>query len=374
MKKQKITVQVLTSVVIFAILAGAAAGAIASVVTNQSLERYAESLRDGNQFFRISEEKPRPLPGTYEEALERVREIGWLTMAGIRGSSSDSASHTQWEPVDSMEGYGTILTSDGWLLFSTSTIAQFADPESQAEIWIAGDRYEIQSIVGGDYADFTMVKVDASGLTTLAFGRSDLMEGGEILFALGGWREVESTNLRQAKKLKSGIVHAAEEYTTHWQIADDLMGPAPLLNSVGELVGYVNEDGVTATPMHQLLPFVQTTLRGGSPVYAGLGVRVTNVSEVLNISTQVRAGADTGAFVHSFAGTTTNVTNPALEAKFREGDIILGIDDVPLTKKETLAELLAFYSPQDTVVFQLLRDGEELDVRVTLADAGDLVY
>src|SRR5688572_22338686 len=104
-------------VILLAIVAGSLSGVIAAVVSTQSLEEYARSLTNGERLFAISEPRPQPLPGTYEEALAQVQETGFAASALIRPTSVDSTNASQWVTRDSATGFGSVVTSDGWVLF-----------------------------------------------------------------------------------------------------------------------------------------------------------------------------------------------------------------------------------------------------------------
>ncbi len=85
--KNKISVFGLS--LILAIVAGALSGVIAAIATNQSIEKYAASLSERMDLIMISQVKPGPLPGTFEESLRRVQENGWRSLVVISAVSTD---------------------------------------------------------------------------------------------------------------------------------------------------------------------------------------------------------------------------------------------------------------------------------------------
>jgi membrane-associated protease RseP (regulator of RpoE activity) len=57
---------------------------------------------------------------------------------------------------------------------------------------------------------------------------------------------------------------------------------------------------------------------------------------------------------------------PAAAADLQEGDIILAVDGDVVDQERTLPDRLYAYEPGDTVTLTVLRDGEEMEVEVTL--------
>ncbi|MGB9776299.1 MAG: S1C family serine protease [Anaerolineae bacterium] len=58
--------------------------------------------------------------------------------------------------------------------------------------------------------------------------------------------------------------------------------------------------------------------------------------------------------------------SPAEEAGLRVGDLIREVDGQRVSSNRPLGELLSLYRPGDRVVLTVERDGEELELRVTL--------
>ncbi len=58
--------------------------------------------------------------------------------------------------------------------------------------------------------------------------------------------------------------------------------------------------------------------------------------------------------------------SPAEEAGLRVGDLVREVDGRSVSSSHPLAELLSLYRPGDRVTLTVERDGEELEIRVTL--------
>lgn len=359
---------------LLSIIAGALAGVISSVFTDQSLQNYFESLSQDERLAAISEVKPRPLPGTYEEALGRVQETAWPALAALRVASTDADTAQEMIHIDDVLGYGAIVTSDGWIAFHTSVLGALEDVDGEPEVWVDGERYEVVDLVSGS-TDFVMVRVEAQDLPALAFGASDQMQAGSIIFAVTGSSSIVPTSLRDAEYPRAEIVNPAEVFETQWELDDAILVSGPLFNSAGEFVGLGG--GVTnATPLHHGLPFVHAVLRGDEASAAAIGAYVVDIDSVLNIDNALRGNVTAGALVMAPDARTEAVVSggPADEAGLQEGDVILSVNGTQVAANISLSELIAGFRPGDQTVFTILRNGETQDLYITFANFSDLIY
>lgn len=74
-----------------------------------------------------------------------------------------------------------------------------------------------------------------------------------------------------------------------------------------------------------------------------------------------------GAWVDSQEGSVF-LESPADKAGVKLGDIIVAVDDKPLTATTTLSDVIAEYMPGDIVTLHILRAGKPLVLEATLRD------
>ncbi len=336
---------------ILGVSAGAASGIVAAVITSQSLDNYAAFLLERYRAPDVSVEKPSPIPGTYEEALARVRS-SHATLVMFTSAATPSSQASSFVDVDDVLGLGAVVSADGWILTTTTATAAFGNP-SAMNVWIGGDRYDVERVVDDTMTEMRPGKVAASDLVALGFGDSADVALSDALTAYGA--------------------HPAETLTTTWQLSRPL--PAePLVNGAGDYVGFADDEA--AVPLHHALAFVQGVMRSGAFDRAALGAYVVDLATVLNVSDDLRQGADAGAIVLAATLDDRPIVRggPAAEAGLAARDIITAIDGESVTATRTLAEHLATYAPGQSARLTVLRGGESVTVAVTFVSASDLVY
>jgi len=365
----------LGTVMIVSVLTASLAGIIAAVVTNQSLDRYFEYLSNGEQRVSISEVKPRPLPGTYEEALSRVHEVGWPSTAVIRTQTKDSQLASEWIGLESAAGFGAVVTNDGWILFHQATLDQFSDPVELAEIWVNEQRYQIEQIVEDDLTDYVLVKIEARDLSALAFGASAEARSGEMVFQLSGPYAVQAMSIDDTEVLIDDYIKPDVAFIAQWQLSEatDVIGP--ILNSAGELVGFTSGDGA-ALPRHHGIAFVQSVLRNSEAEHAAMGVYTVDLDSVLNIDPELTDNVTAGAYLMAPKNRRSAIVqnSPAAEVGLQDGDIIVAIDDILIFGSTSLAEILSNYKVDDQAMLTISRAGETQEIQITFANYADLVY
>ena len=371
---KKYSLSLFGGVFFFAIIGGSCAGIIASVTANRSLQTYMETLTHDDSLVTLSQVKPRPLPGTYEEALERVFDVAVPTLALVRTASVDTTRRDRFVHKDDVLGAGTVVTSDGWVLFHKEVFSSFSNPAIEADIWIADTRYKIEEIRFDELTDTVMVRVQARDLSPAPFGATQDVKSGALLFAVPGLDSITPTSLENANRPLSAPILPAESFGEVWDLTVSPEKPSAIFNSIGELVGFSGNDQVV--PLHQVLGFVQGTLRNETSIRAGLGAYVVNVESFINIDDTLLSNQRTGALIVVQTGTGTAVLprSPASVAGLREYDLIVAVDGNLIAGGVTLPELLVEHRVGDRVNVEYVRDGVRADVLIELGAFSELNY
>jgi S1-C subfamily serine protease len=298
------------------------------------------------------------------------------------------------------EGSGFVFDSDGHVVTNQHVV----EGTSEVEVAFASGFKAYGTVVGSDAdADIAVIKVDAPAdqIYPLAIGDSSTLNVGEQVVAIGNPFGLSGT-------MTLGIVSAlGRTQTSHidpesggrYSTADIIQTDAainpgnsggPLFNLKGEVVG-INQsirteafNGTTGNAVNSGVGFsisinlvkriVPYLIRDGKYEYPYLGI---SSADDLNLAAVEALGLNTytGAYV-------TQVTpgGPADQAGIRGGseptnqgnlqaggDVITAIDGQPVvTFDDLLGYLTTHKSPGETVVLTVLREGQTMDVTVTL--------
>jgi serine protease Do len=231
-------------------------------------------------------------------------------------------------------------------------------------------------LVGSDpRTDIALLKIERSGLPTLAFGDSDRLQVGEPVMAIGNPFGLEQT-------VTTGIVSAKERFIGAGPYDDFIQTDASINpgNSGGPLVD-----------AHGALIGINTAIfsQGGGSVGIGFAIPVNLAKEVLG---QLRA---TGKVVRGYLGVAVAPVppevrqaldlppqrgalvvqvvprSPAAEAGIGEGDVIAAFQDAPIQSPNELTRRVGGTPPGTRVALRLARRDGERTVSVTLARLAD---
>ncbi len=362
---------------ILAIVAGAGAGVIAAVYTSRSLEDYAASLLEGRRLPQVSTQQPTPIPGTYEEALSRVRESARTGIAVVMPVSTDSFAAKSWLKDASALGYGAIVSDDGWVAIDASVLEGVKNPLKDIEVWMNGKRYAVQTVVRDVQTSLVVLHTSATGVSPLAFASTNGARSGEMMFVVDAFGGVFPAAVAQSDAETVSGAQPAEVFTTDWMLSASTSSlSSPLLNASGELAGFVRTGDAHALPMHQMLHTIRSVVKIGSDAVSAFGAYSIDLAHAYNIDADLRQNLRAGALIFS-PDTLLHATvrgGPAAEAGFASKDIILAVDGESITETTSLAEILALYDPGDVARCTVLRAGQTMTISVTLGDASSLVY
>ena len=272
-------------------------------------------------------------------------------------------------------GSGVIISEDGYIVTNNHVV----DGASKLKVKLNDGRSFDAKLIGKDSAtDLALLKVEAEGLPTLAFGSSDALRLGEWVLAIGSPFDLQSTitaGIVSAKARQLGVIPNDFRIEAFIQ-TDAAVNPGnsggALVNTHGELVGintliksqtgsYVGYS--FAIPESIVKKVVMDLKEFGVVQRALLGIQFRVVDQDFLDEEGKELGIKElgGAYV---AGVIEG--GSASEAGIRKGDIILDIDGVKVTDPSTLQEQVAKRRPNDTVKLSVKRDGKVKQFDVTL--------
>ncbi len=278
---------------------------------------------------------------------------------------------------------GVIYTEDGYIITNDHIYSKITSPEFLVTLY-DGTEYKAQYIAGDTRSDLAVLKIDAKGLPTAAFGSSEELVVGEQVAAIG----YPNTSSNGIASLTSGIVSSlgarvstTTSYSTKFIQTDTAINPGSsggvLVNMYSQIVGItsakiVSEDceGVGyAIPSVSAKKIVDLLIKEGYVKgRAKLGITYTEVDSVYsNVSEMPR-----GLYVASVSD-----DSPVAEIGLKQGDIITHVNDNAITNSSVMLDVIESASAGDTIAITVYDTTTEqtFTYQVVLAeDAGSSSY
>ena len=272
-------------------------------------------------------------------------------------------------------GSGVIISEDGYVVTNNHVV----DGASKLKVKLNDGRSFDAKLIGKDSAtDLALLKVEAKGLPTLAFGSSDALRLGEWVLAIGSPFDLQSTitaGIVSAKARQLGAIPNDFRIESFIQ-TDAAVNPGnsggALVNTHGELVGintviksstgsYIGYS--FAVPESIVRKVVVDLKEYGVVQRAMLGIRFQPIDQRFLDESGERLGITEpgGIWVAS-----VEEGGAASEAGIRKGDIILSIDGVTLGEGARLEEQIGKHRPNDRVKLSVKRGDQVKQFEVTL--------
>jgi serine protease Do len=320
------------------------------------------------------------IESTAAAATGAVVEIFTMSYAAGEGRVAGAADLVRTQRAS---GSGVIVDPSGYIVTNAHVVRgaqriRVEVPTVAAGASILGARGRLVDgrLVGLDLeTDLAVVKIEATGLKTLAFGDSDELRAGQLVLALGsplGFHNsvslgVVSAVARQLEP-ESPMVYVQSDAS----IASGSSG-GPLVDLRGRIIGIntlvaVREgagDGVAFAAPSNIVRGVYEQLRKTGQVRRGdIGVRPQTLTPLL--ATGLGLARDHGVVLADVAP-----GSPAATAGLRPGDVVVSLDGKAMENGRQLQVGLYRRAVGDTVRLEILREGQPRTVPVTMAERRD---
>jgi serine protease Do len=411
----------LIALVIFSLLAGAAAGfgagfvavkvnqhASGVVSTSRSMQQAAGALpaqdasaTSGGIVDVVQQASPAVVSITVSEKTSEVNDDQGLSTGfdgfGVGdngsdmnpyGNSPDNSSNDQAPNSSNADGYedvaagsGFFVTSDG-LILTNKHVVSIADDAKYTVTTADGKTYDATVAATDPINDLALVKVSISNAPTLRLSDSSTIEIGQQVIAIGNsLGEYQNT-------VTSGIVSgigrnvtagsddgsdSAEELDGVIQ-TDAAINPGnsggPLLNFAGQVIGVntaVDEEGQLvgfAIPSNFAGKDITSFQATGKIIKPFLGLSYISIDA--SSQKQYSLPVSVGAYITASSGSPILSGSAADKAGLKAGDIITEVNGQAIDATHTLSQLLQQFNPNDKITLNILRDGKEMNVSVTL--------
>ncbi|MGW6336492.1 trypsin-like peptidase domain-containing protein [Nocardia rhamnosiphila] len=273
-------------------------------------------------------------------------------------------------------GSGVVIDGNGYIVTNNHVISMAAQDQSgraRIQITFSDGTRTPANIVGRDpKTDLAVLKVDVKNLTVAQLGKSDDVQVGDAVLAVG-------SPLGLSKTVTSGIVSALHrpvklegEGSDTKAVIDAVQTDASinpgnsggaLVDADGRVIGINtairSESGGSvglgfAIPVDQMTQVAQTLIRDGSIHHPMIGVSARQKT----VANEVMSGAEVA---------DVQPGSPAANAGIVEGDVIVRIGDREVTNPDELVVAVQMNKIGQSVNVQLIREGRQVDIPVTLA-------
>ena len=270
-------------------------------------------------------------------------------------------------------GSGVIVTADGYIL-TNNHVVEGAD---ELKITLADDRDFIAKVIGSDpKTDVAVLKIEGKDLPTVTFADSDKLRVGDVVFAVGnplGVGQTVTMGIVSAKgRSKLGLLENVSGYEDFIQTDAAInMGNSggALIDARGRLIG-INSAILSpsrgnigigfAIPIN-LASFIMNSLVETGAVARGY-LGVTSDTVTADVAEQLGLPKDTRGVVV----TDIDPDSPAEKAGLKRTDIILAINNHPVSTWEELRLIVAQITPESKATLKIFRDGKPRNVDVMI--------
>jgi len=271
-------------------------------------------------------------------------------------------------------GSGVIYRQDGYIITNHHVI----EGAAAVEVLLAdGDRYEAEIVGSDELNDLAVLRIDEDGLPAIALRPADEpLRVGETVVAIGSPFGLDATvtaGIISALNRDLNVPNSADVIPAVIQ-TDAAINPGnsggALVDLRGRLVGINtaivsrsgNNEGVGfAVNVGQAVVSGDQLIEQGFVRYPLLGITGADISA--EVAEAFSLPNRRGAVVDSVQdGSGADV------AGMRAGDVIVAVDGIPLASMSDLVAEVRRRTPGDTVVFDIIRDGERLRIEAVLGE------
>jgi len=275
-------------------------------------------------------------------------------------------------PTDRISGLGSgvIATRDGYVL-TNNHVVQAAD---EIAVALTDGRRLPAKLVGADpETDLAVLRVEGKDLPAITFGRSETLTVGDVVLAIGNPFDVGQTVtmgiVSALGRNNLGINRYENFIQTDAAINQGNSGGA-LIDTRGTLVGintaiYSRTGGSVgigfAIPTTIITDVMDQLIKNGRVVRGYFGIEPEDISA--EIAEALKLPRAQGVFVRGVMP-----DQPAGKAGMLPGDIILSINDTPVSGTPAMLTQIARLTPGSSARVLVLRQSKEVPLTVTVGE------
>jgi serine protease Do len=345
----------------------------------QNTDASSETTSDASQSKSLIELASRENALTVPEIVEKVMPsvVGVSSTFEYQVSYGFGQSATQ---SGTGTGTGITMTSDGYIITNAHVIYdEDYGLATDVSIMLVDETEYEATIIGYDTeSDIAVLKIQADNLVPAEFGDSDELQVGELVIAIGnplGFELFGSVTSGIVSALNRDIDINEKEMTLIQTDAAINAGNSggPLVNSYGQVIG-INSAKMSSS-------------YGSSASVEGLGfaIPITDAKTIIDDLIQYGyvtgrpqigiTGEDITESMASYYQVPVGVyvrfmdsEGAAAKAGIQIGDIIVAINNEPVTTTDELNKAKADYKAGDTITLTVSRNNQNIDINVVLQE------
>jgi serine protease Do len=279
------------------------------------------------------------------------------------------------QQIERGSGSGFIINANGQILTNSHVV----NGTNTVTVKLKDGRTFQGHVQGEDpVTDVAVVKIDANNLPIIAVGNSDVLQPGEAVIAIGnplGLDNTVTSGIISATGRSASDIGASDKRVDYLQ-TDAAINPGnsggPLLNIRGEVIGMNTAiirgaQGLGfAIPINTAQRIAQQLITNGKVEHPYLGVQMVtltpDIKQKVNTSLGVNLSVDKGVLLIDIIS-----HSPAATAGLRAGDVILQINNQPVSTIEEVQKLVENSKIGVPLQLQVQRNGQPKQVAVTPA-------
>jgi serine protease Do len=359
-------------------LAGVVAGGIAvySVVRDSEASQVYEPTQllpqpDEEQLSRL-----RVSITEVETAVTQAVEAVGPAVVTVVGVLPDQSTFFGTIPGQTVSGSGVIITADGYIITNNHVV----EGTENLSIFFADGTELPASIAGTDpFADLAVLKTDGEMPAVATLGNSDALKVGETVIAIGSpLGDFVNTVTVGVVSATGRALEAQQGFLLEDLIQTDAAinqgnSGGPLVNLAGEVIGIntlVVRGGLGgapaeglgfAIPVNTARAIAEQIIEQGYVARPFLGIRWQAITP--GLAQSYNLPIEWGVYISEVIS-----NSPAAQGGLIQGDIITRLGDTSLDEDHAFINTLFSYSPGERVTLEVYRDGESIELQVTLGE------
>jgi S1-C subfamily serine protease len=329
----------------------------------------------------IAQEGPageHPLPGSADASDFHLLDAYSQTVVQVAQRASNAVAHLKVSKKapqrqgaqrdNSGTGSGFVISTDGYVVTNSHVISGAEKIEAMFQ---DGRSFSAQ-VVGDDPAtDIAVVKIDADGLSTLAFAESQRLQVGQIAIAVGnpyGFQYSVTAGVVSAlgRTLRSQSGRLIDDVIQTDAALNPGNSGGPLVDSRGQVIGVntaviLPAQGLCFAVASNLAKFVVGKLILQGKVRRGyLGISAQSVPLPPKWTSALQLNTTGGIQIIG-----VEADGPARNSEIRNGDVMVQFDGKPISSIDDLHKALDEQNIGRNITVWVLRDGALKSLQVT---------